>query len=260
MAAVTAGGVTELAIRDSLPAGFLDCPARELAALLGGPTLIELAGRREPPLFVSVIQHGNETTGLEAVQQVLRARLGADGSGGGLPRSLMLFVGNVAAAAQGLRRLDGQPDYNRAWPGTVDHAGTPEAAMMAQVHARIVARDCFAAIDLHNNTGLNPPYGVVCSDDADTLHLAAMFARTAIRFRGIAGTQTASLAGRLPAIAAECSQPGVAANAALAASFVNGMLALAAFPERPPRPDALAMYHTMGVVRVREEVSFAFGD
>jgi hypothetical protein len=34
-----------------------------------------------------------------------------------LPRSLSLFVGNTAAAEQGVRHLPEQPDYNRVWPG-----------------------------------------------------------------------------------------------------------------------------------------------
>lgn len=244
-----------LSLSDSLPEGFLACEARDLSAMFAGPTLVELPGRREPPLFVSILQHGNETTGLEAVQQVLRARQGHE-----LPRSVMLFIANVAGAAQGLRRLDGQPDYNRAWPGTEEHAGTPEAAVMRQVYDMVLARGAFAAIDLHNNTGFNPHYGVVCSDDPATLHLASLFARTAVRFRGIAGTQTASFAGRLPAIAAECGQPGIAANAAAAARFVDGVLSLSEFPARPLRNDEIDLYHTLVVVRVRKDVSFGFGD
>ena len=35
-----------------------------------------------------------------------------------LPRRLSLFLGNLPAAAAARRRLDGQADYNRCWPGT----------------------------------------------------------------------------------------------------------------------------------------------
>ncbi|MDE8651542.1 M14 family metallopeptidase [Novosphingobium album (ex Liu et al. 2023)] len=250
MAVVGTLAVPELTIRDSLPDGFLDCAPRDLHRLLPEPTLIELPGRRAAPLFVSILLHGNETSSLAAIQQLLRAR-----AGHALPRALMLLVGNVSAAREGLRRLDGQPDYNRIWPGTVAHAGTPEAAVMAQVHARVLARQPFAAIDLHNNTGLNPYYAVVCGPDPRTLHLAALFSRIAVWFRGIPGTQTASFAGAIPAITAECGQPGVAANATAAARLVDAALSLAAFPDHPLRHEDIDLYHTMAVVRVRPDVA-----
>ncbi len=221
--------------------------------MLGGPTLIELAGRHEPPLFVSVLQHGNEDSGFRGMQQVLRACQGKE-----LPRSLMLLVANVSAAREGLRRLDGQPDYNRVWPGTVEHRDRPEAAIMAEVYERVIRRKAFAAIDLHNNTGLNPHYGVICSRDDRTMHLAALFSRIAVWFRGLEGTQTHALAGQVPAIAAECGQPGVAANAEAAASLVEAVLRLSAFPDHPVPPEDLDLYHTLAIARVRPELSISF--
>jgi len=190
------GGPT---ILDTLPRGFLDCSARDLGHLLDGPTLIELAGERRPPLFVSILLHGNEDSGLGAVQRVIRSYRDRP-----LPRSLMLLVGNVEAASKGLRRLDGQPDYNRVWPGTPDHGDTAEARIMAQVHFLAVDRRAIAAIDFHNNSGRNPHYSVVCNLDARALGLAALFSRRAVLFRGIPGTQTASFTGLVPAITAEC--------------------------------------------------------
>ncbi|MCP5403192.1 MAG: succinylglutamate desuccinylase/aspartoacylase family protein [Novosphingobium sp.] len=243
-----------LTVLDTLPEGFLDCSPRDLHRLFSGPTIIELPGRRQPPLFVSVLLHGNEDSGLEAVQRVLRARAGHT-----LARGLVLLIGNVAAAREGVRRLTGQPDYNRVWPGTLDHIGTPEAKAMAQAHELMLSRPVFAAIDLHNNTGLNPHYSVVCSLDARTLHLATLFTRTAVWFAGMPGTQTASLAGKLPAIAAECGQPGTPANAAAAARLVESALDLGDFPDHPVRHQDLDLYHTMALVRVRPEVSMSFG-
>lgn len=233
---------------DRLPDGFLDAPATELHRLLGGPTLIHLPGRREPPLFVSILLHGNEDSGLTAMQQVLRARAGRD-----LPRSLLLFVGNVGAAREQVRRLPGQPDYNRVWPG---HAGpiSPEAGMMAALHSRIVNGGAFAAIDLHNNTGRNPHYSVVCDLQPGTLHLASLFGPKVVWFRGLPGTETASLAGRLPAMTAECGQPGIPANAEAAARLVDAALDLDAFPATGT-PSGLDLHHTLGVIRVPDEVS-----
>ena len=243
-----------LALRDTLPEGFLDCPATDLHRLFDGPTMIRLPGRRSAPLFVSVLLHGNENSGLQAVQQVLRARLAH-----GLPRSVMLMIGNVAAAREGVRRLPGQPDFNRVWPGATENQSTPEAAIMAQATRMVIEAGAFAAIDLHNNTGLNPHYGVVCSLDAHSLHLATLFSRQLVWFAGLAGTQTLALAGKVPAMAAECGKPGIVRNAEAAARFVDGVLELAAFPEHPVRRQDIELHHSIAVVHARPDVGMSFG-
>lgn len=149
--------VTSLTILDRVPEGLLDAGARELARVLDGPTLIELGAGDRAPLFVSVLLHGNEDSGLGAIQRVLRIYAGK-----ALPRPMMILIGNVAAASEGLRRLDGQPDFNRVWPGCEEDGDSDEARIMAEVHRRVIARRAFAAIDIHNNTGRNPHYAVVC--------------------------------------------------------------------------------------------------
>lgn len=236
-----------------MPDGFLDCGARDLVRMFDGPTLIELPGPDRAPLFVSILQHGNEDSGLGAVQRILRARERT-----GLPRPVMALIGNVEAAGKGQRRLDGQPDYNRVWPGASEWIGSPEAEVMQQVHARVTERRAFAAIDLHNNTGRNPHYGVVCSDDPSVLGLAALFAPRAVRFRGLPGTQTASFSGLVPAMTAECGQPGIEANAVAAANFLNAVLDLDELPSGPDPAADFELFHTLGVVRVKEQV--ALGD
>ena len=60
------------ALLDRLPDGFLDCPANRLKDILPRPTLFDLPGRDPQPLFVSTLLHGNETSGLAAVQETLR--------------------------------------------------------------------------------------------------------------------------------------------------------------------------------------------
>jgi len=255
MGAVSDMGVTTgLAILDALPDGFLDCDARGLYSLLDGPTLIEMPGERGPPLFVSILLHGNEDSGLGAVQRVI-----SDYQDRPLPRSLMLLVGNVEAARRGLRRLDEQQDFNRIWPGALNHGDTVEARIMAEVHARVVERGALAAIDLHNNTGRNPHYAVVCNLDPHTLGVAALFSPRVVCFRGIPGTQTASFAGLVPAITAECGLPGEAANAEAGARLVDAALNLDELPDCATEGAPLDLYHTLGVVRVREDVSFGFG-
>ena len=131
--------------------------------------------------------------------------------------------------------------------------------IMARVHAQVVERSAVAAIDFHNNTGRNPHYAVVCTLDPHTLGLAALFSRRAVCFRGVPGTQTASFAGLIPAITAECGLPGEAANAEAGARFLNAVLNLDELPIDLGAGATLDLYHTLGVVRVREDVTFAFG-
>ena len=140
---------------DTLPDGLLEAKVEELEALLGGPTLIHLPGRRPEPLFITVLAHGNESTGFYAVQALLR--IWRDRK---LPRALSIFIGNVAAASQAQRFLDGQADYNRVWPGA-ECVDSPEARMMQQVVDQMRQRKAFASIDLHNNTGINPHYACI---------------------------------------------------------------------------------------------------
>ncbi|MCF8152010.1 MAG: succinylglutamate desuccinylase/aspartoacylase family protein [Sulfuritalea sp.] len=244
-----------LAELENLPDGFLDTHARELHRLLHGPTLIHLPGRRDDPLFVSVLQHGNEDSGVAALQTVLRQY--ADRT---LPRSLSILVGNVAAARQGLRRLDNQPDYNRVWPGTDLHASSLEHAAMSQVHDIMKARGVFASVDIHNNTGINPLYSVVNRLDHELLHLALLFSRTVVWFRGMAGSQTTAFSSFCPSLAIECGKPGIPAHEAQAASFVDACLHLAQFPAHDVHEHDIDLYHTVATVRVPPEVSFGFGD
>ena len=116
------------AVLDHIPPGLLDCPASKLVDLLPGPTLLDLPGRDPTPLFVSVLLHGNEDSGLLAAQEALRRWQGREA-----PRALLLFIGNIRAAAQNLRTLPDQRDFNRVWPGT-DSPDAPEARMARWVY------------------------------------------------------------------------------------------------------------------------------
>ena len=151
----------------ALPDGLLECPAAQLRDVLSGPTLFDLSGGRKGILFITVLQHGNETSGWEAMRTLLRT--------GGAP-PLMLFVANIDAAQANVRKLSDQVDFNRAWEG----GDSPEAAIAQEVTERAMAAEPLAAIDIHNNTGRNPPYSVVTRTDARSLGAAAAFAQRAI--------------------------------------------------------------------------------
>lgn len=237
---------------DRLPDGFLDADARTLYRVLPGPSLIHLPGRRTAPLFVSILLHGNEYTGLKAVQQVLRESGARE-----LPRALSIFVGNVAAAADGVRRLDGQPDFNRVWPGTED-TGLPEARMMQQVVDIMRERGVFASIDIHNNTGLNPHYACLNRLDADHLHLAMLFSRIVVCFETPVGVQSDAFAPLCPAVTVECGKAGEGAADDHAARFIDAALRLEHFPEHAVRAQDVDVYHTVATVKLPANITFSF--
>ena len=238
---------------DTLPPGLLDLPASRLREVLPGPALIHLPGRRTPPLFVSVLLHGNEDTGWLAAQSVLRKYAATE-----LPRALSLFIGNVEAARSGLRRLDGQPDYNRVWPGS-EEARPAELAMMQQVVDAMRARGVFASLDIHNNTGLNPHYACVNRLDQPFLHLARLFSRIVVYFIRPRGVQSAAFAEVCPAVTVECGKPGTPGSVEHAAAFMEACLHLSEFPAHAVAPHDIDLFHTVATVKVPERVSFGFG-
>jgi succinylglutamate desuccinylase len=241
-----------LHVLHSLPAGLLERDASALLTVLAGPTLIHLPGRQPRPLFVSVLLHGDEITGWQTMQQLLRRYHDRE-----LPRALSLFIGNVTAAALGVRRLDTQPDYNRIWPGGgVGSCG--EIRLAAQVLAELQTREVFASIDIHNNTGINPHYGCINRLDHGFLHLASWFSRTVVYFTHPRGTQTAAFATLCPSVTLECGKPGTAHGAEHACGYVDACLHLARVPDRPVAAEDIDLYRTVGVVKIPEQVSISF--
>lgn len=237
---------------DSIPEGLLEVSAEQLCTVLPRPTLIHLPGRQEQPLFVSVLLHGNESTGLHAVQELLKKY--ADRP---LPRALSLFFGNVEAARLGLRRLDGQPDFNRVWPGTT-HESCAETALMGAVFAEMARREVFASIDVHNNTGLNPHYACVNRLDHRFFQLATMFGRLVTYFTHPKGTQAAAMGALCPAVTLECGKPEHRHGAEHALEYLDACLHLSEIPDHPVKLHDIDLYHTVAQVTIREECRFGF--
>lgn len=83
-----------LSVFDEAPAGLETRDAHEIGGLLDGPSLIRLNGGGERPLFISALLHGNETTSWDVARELIsRARTGS------LEKPILLFVGNIPAAA-----------------------------------------------------------------------------------------------------------------------------------------------------------------
>jgi hypothetical protein len=167
-------------------------------------------------------------------------------------------VGNVAAAREGHRHLDGQPDYNRVWPHAEQQGDSTEQQMMREIIDDMRQRKVFASIDIHNNTGLNPHYGCINRLDQDFLHLATLFSRTVVYFIRPSGVQSMAFADLCPAVTVECGKPDQPHGVSHAMEFVDNCLHLSAFPQHPVPAHDIDLFHTVATVTVPEQVSIGF--
>jgi len=237
-----------------LPDGLLDKDADQIGKILSEPTLIHLEGERKEPLFVCVLQHGNEYTGWLAMRDLL-----LDYQGKTLPRSLSLFISNVEASQYGVRRLEHQIDYNRIWPGG-DSTGTDEHRLMRQVWERMRERGAFASIDIHNNTGRNPHYACVNKLDNQFFNLARMFSETVVYFIKPTGVQSLAFAQFCPSVTIECGRPGESNGVQHARNYVESVMQLDKIDDQPHQDVDVQLFHTVAIVKIPEHLSIGFDD
>ncbi len=238
-------------IRDTIPAEFFSARPETLHRVFPKPTVLQLAGRRQPALFVSTLLHGNEHSGFFAVQRLLQQY-----SAGGLPRSLIIFLGNVSAAQQNLRFLPGQPDFNRIWRD----CERPEGKAATEFLAWLAQRPLFAAVDLHDNSGLNPHYSCVTDMRAGHLQLAQLFSRQCIVSNTPSSTLTCNVADMAPTITAECGQMGNPLGADRAFRLLDALMHLEALPQTRPQHDDLVLYRCLGRFLIAPEAAIHVGD
>ncbi|MXX29590.1 MAG: peptidase M14 [Gammaproteobacteria bacterium] len=227
---------------EGLPPGLLDVEARALNDWLGAPTLLRLKGRERNPILISVLLHGNETSGWDGLRQVLRRHAAA------LPRDLLILIGNVEAAAAGVRTLPDQADFNRIW--------RPASGIGAEVLAGIADEPLLAVVDLHNNTGQNPPYAVLTDLSPRSLGLACLDESGVGVFVEEPDTVlTRAFAGRTPSVALELGPVADAQAVPRAVRYLDKLFALAEVPIG--RMDDLRLFRTLA--RVHPPVNAAFG-
>ncbi len=233
-----------------LPDGFFDIETANIRSLFPNPTLINLEGADPNHLFVSILLHGNEYTGLKVMQRILAEQVD------NLPRSILLFIGNVRAAEANLRFLPDQVDYNRCWPGTLLEPG-PTAQMMRHVIEIAHGYPLFAAVDIHNNTGKNPHYACITDPRAENQNLAAMFNRVATVFHH-KGVSTMAFDGICPAVTLECGLPGEPDGIEHACRFMQTLLTLESLSTSFPPREKLHLVESHLSMEIPEQISFDF--
>ena len=242
-----AAGHPRLAQFDRFPDALLEVPAADLWQHLPGPTLFEIAGRAGAPLFVTVLLHGNEETGWQAIQSVLRHR-----------RGRFRPARCCCSSATSKQREHGSAPCPSRTITTVTWPGTPARGPRSGTDARCddIAASCrpFASIDIHNNTGTNPHYACVNRLEEPVLHLARLFGRTVVYFTKPTGVQSAALSRICPAVTVECGRSGAPTGQPMRQSSSTAALALSHFPDHPV-PDRDSTDADVAIVKVPAEAS-----
>lgn len=240
---------------DGFPDGLLELGDRALLRELGRPTLVRLPGTGDQaPRAVATLLHGDESTGVQALLQVLRSRRAP------LPFDLYVVIGNVEAAVHGPgyahRFLDHQDDFNRVW-GLPEPTGEQQLAA-AGILAELRAAGLESLVDVHNNTGDNPFYAIVTRLDPVVLNLATIFTTTLLRWDLQANTLMEALQPGCAAIAVECGLPGRPESLAFAVDALRRYLG-----EGPLETDRvvrdLDLLGGLRKVTVEPDVRFRFG-
>ena len=231
-------------LHHALSANVLDCTAAQLADVLRGPTLFDLGKPGKAPLFVSVLLHGNETSGWEAIRKLFSKYPELVNTS-----SILIFVGNVLSAQKGVRKLDGQPDYNRVWNG----GSTPEHKLAEDVIAYADSKKPWCAIDVHNNSGPNPHYSVITDLAPATRALASTFSSLAILAKQPPGTLTQAFSDLCTSITIEAGIPADPDSSERATALIRQLLSEGKLAEGSP--ESLEIFDNFVRVTVEPEIA-----
>jgi succinylglutamate desuccinylase len=236
----------------TFPDQLLEISANELYTIFPDPTLMHLEGKCNEPLFISILQHGNEVTGLKVIQRLLSEYKNVS-----LPRSVSIFFGNSQAARYGKRVLDNKPDYNRVWPGSTEPY-SEEMRVMQSIVDEMKNRNVFASIDIHNNTGLNPYYACINKLGNQFLQLASLFGHTVVYFLTPKGVQSSAFSMLCPAVTIECGRPDLFGNVDQAFDYVKTILHLENIKNDSIPPQNINLFHTVARVTIPDDASISF--
>lgn len=234
------------------PAAIPDDPVDFLRGL-GGPVAIAVPGRARGRCRVVVtLLHGNEPSGARAIHAWLRD--------GHVPATdTLLILASVETALAGPafthRQLPGAPDLNRLFGPTgalpagaaLDRSSHSELARA--ILATVLAARPEALIDIHNNSGHNPAYGVATRTGPVERALCGLFGTIVVRYDLRLGALIEVTADRFPSVVVECGRAGDPAADAVARAGLDrflgedGLLRLKPPPQRvlvdPVRVEAL---------------------
>ncbi len=183
---------------------------------LGGPTAVVIPGRdRSRCRGLVTLLHGNEPSSLIGLHAWLRQEPTP-------ATDVLVVIASVEAALHppgfAHRMLPGRRDLNRCFVASSDDI---DGRVAAAIVAAIREHRCESVVDVHNNSGHNPPYGVITVIDADRAGLVALFADRCVHTEIALGTLLEATVD-LPTVSIECGRSGdPAADAVALAGIVR---------------------------------------
>ena len=239
-----------LKVYQDFPGDLKNLLPHQVRDVFPAPSLIEIEGRRKQPLFISTLLHGNESTSfyvLRRLQDYLRNHE--------LPRSVILFVGNVFAAQEKVRFLPDQKDYNRIW----DSGESAEHQLANAVKNHVSGQgSLFASIDIHNNTGTNPFYSCISNLEPQSIYLSSLFSRTLVYFKSPKSAQSVVFTDLCPSVTLECGKSDNFSGIDKAFNFVLDILHLETL-DHPVNPQEIDIYETKLRLVIQPGIDFSFG-
>ncbi|MCF6301307.1 MAG: peptidase M14 [Proteobacteria bacterium] len=238
-------------IIDFLPENILKLDANQLHTCVDDHTLMLLEGKIKRPLFISILQHGDETTGWDVLKIYLNNHLDK------LPRSLCIAFGNIQAAKFNIRQLDGQVDFNRRWPG-LKIPQDETAKKMSEITDFVQNMQPFASVDIHNNSGKNPHYAGINLLRSEYINLASLFSDTIIHFTSPDGIQSGAFSAFCPSVTIECGMSGTADGIEQTNTFLENLMHLSNLKQVPGIAEHQQVLNIFSSVKVRPEISLGF--
>ena len=220
-------------IRQQFDERLFAVEARELHHVLTRATVFDLRRDAVRPIFVSTLLHGNETSGWDAVRRFIADFPDA---------SIALFIGNVDAAAEQMRHLSSEPDFNRIWRQQPWHS---------EINQILERFKPWCGIDIHNNSGPNPHYSVVTDVSASTLALAALFSNKVIFTDHTLDILAHAVSSYCPSLTIETGTVDDPSSERRAYDFLKRLNELGRVPNE--RKHELETYETIGIVKVEHE-------
>jgi hypothetical protein len=237
-----------------LDAGHIGADAGAFLRELGGPTLIHVPGQRHDRLrVVTTLLHGNEPSGVRALHRWLRE--GAEPA-----VDALFFIGAVETALEppgfAYRFLPGAGDFNRCWLPPFDRDGGDLARLVLE---RLRSRPPECLVDLHNNTGQNPAYGVTFRMGGPERNLVGRYALRVIHTPIELGTIVEATCEDWPTVTIECGRSGDPVADDLALVGTRRLLSVESL-DLDATPPFLEVVVDPVRVAVRPGIELGFGD
>jgi hypothetical protein len=222
---------------------------------LAGPSSFRIFGRdRSRCRAVCTLLHGNEPSGIRAVHGWLRSQVAPE-------TDVIFYVGSVAAALTtpifSHRLLPGSRDANRTFAEPFEG---PEGVLSSALLDLLAQAKPEALVDIHNNSGHSPAYGVGMRADSIHLALTALFADRYMLSDLRLHTLVEAADRFAPSVVVECGRAGDPVADAVALAGLDRFLSVEELHDPDADPPSMRILHRPIRVTITTGLRVAFGE